>query len=215
MGTLLVLAALGLSTPARGSYTVLTAVDSVSAPNATSILTLPTTGSFDIDAGSIGYGHGGTQITLASGVTIYLINTLSTLNQGGAPGNPSEQIYIVASAGVSDSSTIAFSVGYGINGALNSFVQTGMITLGIQNGAGSYTAVGSSPLPPGYVSGGYTYSALGTSGNGDVNSLSNGYIGLSVTAVTSNAVPEPASVAMLGLGLLSVASFAARRRIAG
>lgn len=214
MGTLVVLTAFGLSTPAQGSYTVLTGVDSVSAPINASIVILPTTGSFAIDAGSIAYAHGGTQITLASGVSVYLINTQSTLNQGGAPGNPSEQIFVVAPGGVSDTSTIAFSIGYGINSALNSFVQTGMITLGIQGGAGAYTVLGSSPFPPGYTAGGYTYSAIGTSGNGDINSLSSGYVGLSITAVTSSVVPEPASVAMLGLGLLGVAGFAARRRVA-
>lgn len=78
----------------------------------------------------------------------------------------------------------------------------------------AYTVLGSSPFPPGYTAGGYTYSAIGTAGNGDINSLSSGYVGLSITAVTSSVVPEPASVAMLGLGLLGVAGFAARRRVA-
>jgi hypothetical protein len=159
---------------------------------------------------------GGTSYTDTAGSTVYILNDTQTVNSVGVTN---EQIYINAVA--TDTSTFNVTLNIAVNGT-NAFLETlGLNPIsGIAGYANLISAGQTSIIGPAttsvtgsYSVGGLTVlnlSSAATSGN--ANSSQNPTI--SATFIGTLTVPEPASIAMLGLGLVSVGGLALRRRMA-
>jgi len=217
-GLAALVAAMLLATGAssQANYTMTTSVNSVSGLTLVGALTsgqmISQTG-FSFTVGAAGGG----QYTDAAGSTVYLLNDTQNVVQVGASN---EQIYVNAVA--TDTSTFSFSLNIAINGT-NAFVeslgtnsisgQPGYAML-IGGGQTTITGPGSTSVTGSYSVGGLTVTNLSSSAtSGNSNSPNNPTVGATFIGVNA-AVPEPASIAMMGLGLVGVAGFGLRRRMA-
>jgi hypothetical protein len=160
--------------------------------------------------------NGGVSFVDSAGSTVYILNDTHTANTFGAI---SQQIFV--SAPGTDLGVLNFTTLINPSGAGSSFMETlstnvtGSTGFQFLIGAGQASIIGPTTefiAPTSITVGGQTITAIATaSTSGNANSSQNP----TVSAIfLATAVPEPASVAMLGLGLLSVGGVALRRRMA-
>lgn len=193
----------------QANYSLTTSVGATTGLTFMGALTVGTT--YTIPGASFTVGaSGGGVYTDAAGSSIYLLNDSQNPVTLGVTN---EQIYVNAVSG--DSSTFSFVTNILVNGT-QAFTET--MGTNFLNNTG-YTVFGTalvgpsvSVAPTGPISvGGVTImnvASAATSGN--TNSPQNPTVSATFVAT----VPEPASIAMLGLGLVSVGGFALRRRMA-
>jgi len=162
--------------------------------------------------------NGGVTFTDSAGSVVYILNDFQTANTIGVTN---VQIF-VASSGGTDTGVLNFLTLISPNGAGTSFMETlGTNALGTTGyqfliGGGQFTILNptTSIAPASITVGNLLVTALATSSTpGNANSSQNPTLAAVFSASTLS-VPEPASAAMLGLGLISVGGFALRRRMA-
>jgi hypothetical protein len=154
--------------------------------------------------------QGGTSYTDSAGTTLYFVEDSRT---AGTVGIPNEQIYVINSTlGAVDSGTFTFSTMIGVtnNGVTSSFNE-GPSTLAMDLGGGNanYVITTSGLTPSSQIIDGTLFTSSNPqSTSGDVNSQANGAVS---AVITGSAVPEPASLVMLGMGSLGIGGLMVRR----
>jgi hypothetical protein len=166
--------------------------------------------------------NGGLKFTDAAGSIVYILNDFQTANTIGAIN---VQVIVDASGATNgiDTGVLNFTTLISPNGSGSVFTETlntnAFGTTGFQFliGAGQFTILNPQTetiVPATITVGNMLFSELATGSTpGNANSSQNPTVGAAFIATTL-AVPEPASIAMLGLGLVSLGGFALRRRMA-
>jgi len=192
----------------QATYTLTTSVGTTTGLTAASPATLAPGGTFILNTTggpvTITATNGGNVYTDAAGSTIYLLNDEQT---GGGIGVTNEQIFANLVAG--DASNFNFTVLIAVNG-LAAFTES---IAGGYTVNGGFLIGGTASVSPGSITQTpLTVTSIGAAANsGAGNSVSNPSVSATFNGST---IPEPASVVMLGLGLLSVGGVALRRRMA-
>jgi hypothetical protein len=215
---LVVAASLSLSGRANASYDVSTSISGTS--GLTLLATIPTTSpavtTTTINGAAITTTYGGAEYSDSQGSTIWLINSFSTPNlPGTSPATATENTFITFKTGdgstwsFTDTITVVNPSGPPNGGNSNSqFNETATYMMGTNSA--NQTPTGSQPTLG-------SVTAIVINGNSFVLSNPNGssiqYNNTSAGSVTANitSVPEPASVVMLGIGLVGVVGLGLRR----
>jgi hypothetical protein len=217
LGAIASCALLAAGADARAAYIVTTTVSDVTV-NGIAVTTTPISGSSIAVGGvTVSIPDGGVSFTTPGGSTIFLVNENQSFSSIGVA---KEEIFINAPTG-SDSSTFAFTVKSAINGTpafTETISTTSPYTLAITSGLGGALAPSSASLsftPTSVLIGGVDYVASQPSAvTGAAGSSINPSVALVITpsAVTPSVIPEPASMAILGTGLMGIIGFTLRRR---
>jgi len=225
---------LGLSDRANASYDTSVSTSSVNAPGGT-IGTVPGTtaqgigigtsfvnSQFTIGSTTVATPQGWFAFIDAGGSTIYLVNQVLT-NQTGVVG-VNESIFVAAAPGTNDTSSWTANLVISVTNPSTTGTSKAFGTSSIAETA-AFTMSGSSYAPtslapPNLFFTSPTSIVIGTSafnlinpgaaGGNANNSNNNGAIS---AVITTSAVPEPASVVMLGSGFAGVIGFVTRRRM--
>jgi len=222
LAALAVAVSLSLSGRAHAGYDFTTSIASVS--GLTPVLSNQT-GNFTLPAQSGGGGAGGTvtiqngqtwnSYTDAAGATIFLVNNQSTNNSYQGFTVPTENIYInINGAAPGDVSTWSFTENIKVTnpsviGASGTFTEVANYTMGGNPGTGANpTSPATLTTPVTLTIGPNTFNIV----NPLANSVAYNNVGNGGVTANINAVPEPASVVMLGGGLAGVMVLGWRRR---
>jgi hypothetical protein len=214
---------LSLSGRAHAGYDFTTSIASVSG---LTLVLSNQTGSFSIPAQTGGGGAGGTvtiqngqtwsSYTDAAGATIFLVNNQSTNNSYIGFTVPTENIYInINSAAAGDVSTWSFTENIKVTNPTATPTQTGTFVEVASYTMGGNPGTGANPTAPATLTTPVTLT-IGPNTFNIVNPLANSVaynnVGNGGVTANINAVPEPASVVMLGGGLAGVTVLGLRRR---
>jgi len=208
---------LGLSGRASANYDISTTVPTANITGGSSF-TVFNPGSIAI-GGSIGTvpaPNGGVSFIDGGGSTIYLVNFISS-NQFNLTV-PNEQVFVSTASG-SDTSTWGFTSlitifnPTGQTTTSGSFSESVQYAMSVSAGQGGYQRVANpTAVPPSITVGNSIFSISNpTASNGQVNNPNNGSVSATVTTNLIPGVPEPASVVMLGFGVLGVGGVAFRQ----
>jgi PEP-CTERM motif len=212
----------------QATYNLSTTVSNFSFNGVSVGLTSLSAGSMvTVGGNSLTLTNGGYQyIDAASGTTVYLANDSENLSTG--VGVVQEQIFVNGPAGGYPSPPPAGQTGPSFNFTTNILVNGGPSSFTETLGTNTFGNVGYTLAGNGIVGGGipsisptsitipgFLIQNIGTQAvSGNIN-LTSTNAGVSATFLASiPPVPEPASVVMLGLGLISVGGVAFRRRMA-
>jgi len=202
------------SASSQAAYTLSTSVGTTT--GLTFVTALASGATFNINGvvGPITATNGGAEYTTAGGSMVFLLNDVQTSSGANQLATTNEQIFVSLNP-AGDSSTFNFTTLIAVNGtaAFTESVGTNFLGLTGFTIAGFNVVGGTASVSPTSVTQDSVLvtNQLAQTTSGNANSVSNASVAAVFTAVT---VPEPASVAMLGLGLLSVGGVALRRRMA-
>jgi len=218
---LVVAASLSLSDRANAGYDYSTSVSSVTDTGGGGTTPIPAGSTISIGGTNVPVTFGGTKFVDAGGSTIFLLDSFTSNFPTGTPAGPVENIFISTPGGVSDSSTWSFQETIKITNpsaslggsATGNLVVTAQYVMQVTGGAGSAiltpgsaTSVGPTSVTVGGNS--FFLTNVGASSTVQVNNSStNAALGANI-----NTIPEPASVVMLGGGLIGVMALGLRRR---
>jgi hypothetical protein len=196
----------------QAAYTLTTSVGTTT--GLTFVTALAAGATFNINGvtGAITATNGGAEYTTAGGSMVFLLNDVQTSSGSLSLATTNEQVYVSLNP-VGDTSTFNFTTLIAVNGTAAFTESVGTNFLG---GAGftingDAVVGGAASVTPTSVTQGslVVTNVLAQTTSGNANSVSNPSV-----SATFVSVPEPASVAMLGLGLVSLGGFALRRRMA-
>ena len=164
---------------------------------------------FPIDSSTITASNGGMSFTDSAGTMIYFLNDAQSF---GSVSVPNEQIFVAnTTPGATDTGVFTFTMNIAVtsNGETKSFTEgPDSITLDLMNSNANYLVAAGTLAPPSQVIGGVVFSSsMPQAVSGQINSANNG----GVSAVISAAVPEPSSIALLGVGGLMLIASQQRR----
>jgi len=216
---------LGLSDRANANYDLSTSVAGVndfggSTPTFSSATSF--TNTFLTGTSTISTPNGFTSFTDAGGSTVYLVNQLNVNIGGGS--NSSENVYVATNSGATDASSWTVSLAItvfnptGNTTGATSFGSGGVsetATFAMNTGSpGSFSPTAFALITPSTIIsvGGTSFQiTLAAAAGGQNNAgLHPGNIGATINSLSS--VPEPASMVMLGSGLVGVIGLDLRRR---
>lgn len=148
--------------------------------------------------------EGGSFYTDTQGTTIYFVEDSEI---AAIKSVPNEQIFVINSTpGAIDTGTFVFSTLMKVmsNGSSGTFTEgPNVLALNLANGDQNYSIFATSILPPSLTIGGTLFTAtLPQATSGYFNNEANGAVSASILA--SSTVPEPASLAMFGMGAIGI-----------
>jgi hypothetical protein len=220
VGALAVIASLSLSGVAHAGYDFSTSVPSANVTGGSGIVVSASTSFTDPNLNSgnpVSTPFGYTRFLDGGGSTVYLINSYTqNFPVSPAPSTPTTNILISTPSGTTDSSSWSFTsvitiTNPSVVGATGSFNERVGYGMQVTGGAGSAV----SNLGPLFVG------ATGITVSGNQFFISNPQAtsvqvnftgGNAALSAQITAIPEPASVVMLGAGLVGVVTLVLRRR---
>jgi hypothetical protein len=211
LAALAVVVSLGFSSRANANYDVSTSITAVSVNGVAVVFTPVPAGTPVPTTPPTVTNNSGYFFSDGFGSTIFLVNYVQLNFPLGLTVTPTENIFVKAT-GTDNASwtftelvTITNPAGGGISG---SYTETAGFQMNTVGGSGSYSSLGTPTLSSGAVTVGSNTFIIGTPSAtpGTANSNSPGAVSSTITTV-----PEPASVVMLGVGLVGVVGLGLRR----
>lgn len=195
----------------QADFTLTTTTSSVTLTGLTHTGNLTAGSTITIDGSTLIVGAGGGFYAQdAAGTTVYLLNDSRT---AGTTAVANEQIFVVnTTPGAVDTGMFSFTMAVSVTN--NSDTKTFTLTsntasLNLTGGNTNYTVNAGALAPPSQTIGGLLFSATNPQGlSGSFNSLNTGGVSLVITAV-----PEPSTLALLGVGGLLVVAPRLRRAV--
>jgi hypothetical protein len=218
-----VAASLSLGSNARANYDISTSFVT-SAGGVSLVGTANTIGSFTdtkftTGGTTIAAPFGFTELTTGGGSTIWLVNNFVSNQNPGVPNPYAESVYVTAAGADATSFSVTLSVTIldpnGQTTTKGNFTETASYTLAVLAGPPESGGLGiptGTTSPSSIVVNMHTF-MIGPASGTPVpvnNSENNGALGSVITQ--ASAIPEPASVVMLGAGLVGVVTLGVRRR---
>jgi hypothetical protein len=219
LAALAAVASLGLSGRAQAGYDFSTAVPSGNITGGSSIVVSPNTSFTDpnLNGGNpVSTPFGYTRFLDGGGSTVYLINSYTqNFPASNAPSTPTTNMLISTPSGTNDSSSFTFIMNVtvinpSLSGNTGLFQEKVGYGMQVTSGAGSaVTNLGPSFQGPTGITVQGTQFFITNPQATSVQVNNTGNAGLSAQI---NSIPEPASVVMLGAGLIGVVTLGVRRR---
>jgi len=207
---------LGLSDRARANYDVTTSVTNL--VGAANVASLSSGQTFTVGSSTQTATNGGTSFTDTFGSTVYLLNFSSLNNPSLATTTPNELVFMQQPTNpAGDNSTFGFTVVIKVTNPTGS-TTTGTFleraSFSVANTSYSPTSPDNPPtlLAPTSINvGGNTFNIFNPLATGStINNTNPASVSASVNS--PSAVPEPASLVMLGSGVVGVVGLGWRRR---